>query len=62
VAVQAGVGSPSAPAAKNIVSVIALPDIVPVNVPLLLRWHDPHDPSAGLTACVFTVPVTEFPD
>src|SRR5262249_56666707 len=62
VAVQAGVGSPSTPAAKNIIIFTVPPETVPVNVPLLLRWQDPHDPSAGSTACVFTVPTTESPD
>ena len=37
VALHAGVGSPDAPAANDIVSVIAVPAIVPVIVPLLLR-------------------------
>jgi len=37
VALHAGVGSPEAPAANAIVSVIVVPDSVPVTVPLLLR-------------------------
>ena len=37
VALQAGVGSPEAPAANAMVSVIVVPDSVPVTVPLLLR-------------------------
>lgn len=37
VALHAGVGSPSTPAAKNICSVSLDPAIVPVTVPLLLR-------------------------
>jgi hypothetical protein len=37
VALHAGVGSPAAPAANDIVKVMAVPDSVPVIVPLLLR-------------------------
>ncbi len=58
VALHAGVGSPSAPAAKNNVIVNVDPVNVPLRVPLLLRWQELHDPSLGSTAFVFTVPET----
>jgi len=61
VALHAGVGSPSTPAAKNIVSVSVEPAIVPVTDPRLLRWQELHDPSSGLIACVVTVPDTVAP-
>jgi len=61
VALHAGVGSPSAPAAKNIVTVSAVPLTVPVTLPLLLRWHELHDPSLGFVAVVRTVPDTAAP-
>jgi hypothetical protein len=58
---QIGVGSPEAPAAKNIVTLIVVPETVPENVPVLLRWQELHEPSVGSTACVATVPETVFP-
>ena len=61
VALQIGVGSPSAPAANCIDIVRIFPETVPLNVPLLFRWHELQDPSAGSGAFVRTVPVTVLP-
>src|SRR5262252_3865947 len=61
VALQMGVGSPSAPALNCSVIVSMLPDTVPVNVPLLLRWQELQDPSFGSGALVRTVPLTVLP-
>jgi hypothetical protein len=55
-------GVPSLPPEGNdMVNVSAPLDIVPVSVPLLFLWHDAHDPSAGSTALVATVPDTIEP-
>src|SRR5262245_65165366 len=62
VALQIGVGSPFTPAANFIVIVSVDPEIVPVNVPLLFRWHALHDPSVGSGAFVLTVPESSLPD
>src|SRR6185295_5714023 len=60
-ATQIGVGT-SPPAGNFIETVKALPDNVPVTVPFLTLWHEPHVPSDGLTALSSAVPDTALPD
>src|SRR5258705_11903906 len=58
---QIGVGT-SPPAGNLIEIVMALPESVPVSVPFLTLWHDPHVPSDGSTALISALPDSEAPD
>src|ERR1700741_4541646 len=60
-ATQMGVGT-SPPAGNFIETLTALPESVPVSVPLLTLWHDPHVPSEGSTALISAVPDKVLPD
>lgn len=57
------IGAGTSPPAGNVIEIVmALPDNVPVSVPFLTLWHDPHVPSDGSTALISEVPDSEVPD
>src|SRR5712691_241641 len=58
---QIGAGT-SPPAGNFIETVTLLPESVPVSVPFLTLWHEPHVPSAGSTAVISAVPESAVPD
>ena len=56
------IGAGTSPPAGNVIETLSvLPDNVPVNVPVLTLWHEPHVPSDGLTALSSAVPDTALP-
>src|SRR5881396_3723247 len=58
---QIGAGT-SPPAGNFIETVTLLPESVPVSIPLLTLWHEPHVPSLESTALISAVPESAVPD
>src|SRR5438552_11393258 len=58
---QIGAGT-SPPAGNFMETIIVPPDSVPVSVPFLTLWHEPHVPSVGSTALISAVPEMAVPD
>src|SRR5438445_11031119 len=58
---QIGAGT-SPPAGNFMETVIVPPDSVPVSVPFLTLWHEPHVPSVGSTALISAMPEMTVPD
>jgi hypothetical protein len=51
------IGAGTSPPAGNFIDIVTEPPAtVPVSVPLLTLWHEPHVPSLGATALISAVP------